>query len=579
MKVSTKELPPTFVPANRGCYLVHQIIVMLNRTTHLTRPPVRISRCIVRLPSLLFVAFFAFAMGATTMACTDTTGLSDEDNTRPGNGDSDAGNGGGGDDGGTGHEGDGGDGEDAGEPCEGMECDQVACPPDQPVTSLAGTVYIPSGQLPLPNAYVYIPTEELAPLPEGASCQPCTEIVSGSPLVQTTTNHLGEFYLENVPATDEVPLVIQSGKWRRTITISNIDECTVNTINDPEKLRLPRNRNEGNIPRVAVTTGNSDALECLVNKVGLDDSEFGVAGSDASVHIYSAGGSTGFSDGFNNGADFPSGTQWWSELAGVNDYDIVLFSCHYPSPFVSGNAAQALEAFTHLGGRAFMTDQQKSWLESGPNSFRNVAGWQGFSGPYDRTGIIDTSFAGGQQMAEWMNAVGALTGQNSFPAVELWDNIAWINQDVARRWIYTSGDQTAYFDFHTPVGAEGSQQCGRVVYSDLHVASAGNAEPWGRFPDNCNDQTQSLSSQEKALVYMFFDLGACIIPDDCTPLTCAELGEGCGIFPDGCGGTVDCGECDGKCSQIGQSCTQNSDCCSQMCGIGAGDDVGECIIG
>jgi hypothetical protein len=56
----------------------------------------------------------------------------------------------------------------------------------------------------------------------------------------------------------------------------------------------------------------------------------------------------------------------------------------------------------------------------------------------------------------------------------------------------------------------------------------------------------------------------------CTPLTCADFPDQCGVFADGCGGeTADCtcpsgGCCDGVCVD-GAQCCQDSDCARRLC--------------
>ena len=58
--------------------------------------------------------------------------------------------------------------------------------------------------------------------------------------------------------------------------------------------------------------------------------------------------------------------------------------------------------------------------------------------------------------------------------------------------------------------------------------------------------TGDLTDQEKVLLYMLFDLGACIgvePPPKCVPATCESLGASCGFTPDGCGQLLDCGPC------------------------------------
>ena len=115
------------------------------------------------------------------------------------------------------------------------------------------------------------------------------------------------------------------------------------------------------------------------------------------------------------------------------------------------------------------------------------------------------------------------------------------------------------FSFNTPFGAPDEAACGRVAYSGFHVAANPdnpNPEtqtPFGsaEFPNHCRDEYANdgnLTNQEKVLLYMLFDLGACVgdepIPPPCVPITCTGSGvQRCGYTPDGCGNVLDCGPC------------------------------------
>ena len=186
-------------------------------------------------------------------------------------GDGDGGTGGGGGGGGSG---DGGS--NVNPNCIGRQC-QVSrsCPGTSP-TTITGTVTIPAGNLPLYNANVYIPSGAVPPPPlSGPSCDRCDQIVPPDAAAKTTTDVNGKFTLVNVPSGKDIPVIIRVGKWRRVVTIPAVTDCTTTQL-DASQTRLPRNKSEGNIPKIALSTGNQDALECLLRskKLGIDDSEF-----------------------------------------------------------------------------------------------------------------------------------------------------------------------------------------------------------------------------------------------------------------------------------------------------------------
>ena len=115
--------------------------------------------------------------------------------------------------------------------------------------------------------------------------------------------------------------------------------------------------------------------------------------------------------------------------------------------------------------------------------------------------------------------VGGSTTLGIFPIDEGRHDVDAVNSQpptdpVSIRWVYgTSPNIVEYYTFNTPVGTTSDKQCGKVVFSDLHVA-AGDS-PGGTFPGNCNNA--ALTPQEKALEFLLFDLSSCIQNDSQPP--------------------------------------------------------------
>ena len=144
-----------------------------------------------------------------------------------------------------------------------------------------------------------------------------------APLASALTDVNGHFsmVLEPVPSTTNVPLVMQIGKWRRQITIPSIQTCKDNPLTDKNQTRLPRTSAEGHIPRIAVTTGGADALECLPRRIGIADTEFATDGGAGRVHLYAGGDGT---NSFMAGGNFAAATTLWSNRTKLANYDVVM---------------------------------------------------------------------------------------------------------------------------------------------------------------------------------------------------------------------------------------------------------------
>ena len=440
----------------------------------------------------------------------------------------------------------------------GFFCEQVTCPGTDVTTTLHGTVYDPAGALPLFNVAVYVPNSPPIDLADGVSCANCQSFYT-DPVVSALTDEGGNFTIKNMPVGTNIPLIVQVGKWRMVYKLSEVKGCVQNDAASlaGTKLRLPKNHTEGHIPNIAISTGALDSLECLIRRIGLDASEYTgnpmTSVDGPRIHIFTGGNAAipgGQGAQTNNPKSMQSYQYLWLNDMQINQFDVVLLACEgSPTSYLSTAAQSVLQDYTNAGGRVFASHFQYAWFNKGPFAMGSpaLATWSPDDGtipgkvvtvgPMGDQGSVladviqklpnGMPFPEGVSLHQWLSNVQALTNDK----LPIW--YARHNADLtaantaSQPWIQLDPSVTdapnaaEYFSFDTPIGTAALEQCGRVVFSDLHVSGGINAQnepgimpdyPGGLAftPDGC--AAHPLTAQEKALEFMIFDLSSCLTP-------------------------------------------------------------------
>ncbi len=421
----------------------------------------------------------------------------------------------------------------AGRLCVNLQCQQVDCSSQGLLdTTVSGVVYDPAGQNPLYNVIVYVPNEPVLPFAPGVRCDQCGTLASGAPVVSALTDPSGKFTLHNVPVGDQIPLVLQLGKWRKQVVIPHVEACTDTPMADRSRMRLPARQSEGDMPQIAVATGGCDPFECLLRKIGIDASEFTTDRGGGRVHVYQGVGGATMTEPTTSASDL------WARPA-LTSYDLVINACECgeePQEKPQSSIDNVV-AYANAGGRVFNTHYQYYWIDptkaaSQPATANNPT-WQTTAtfiaeamGASTIDGYVDTTFPKGDAFARWLYGVGASRSEGQFPITQARYNTTGINPP-STQWVWnpnTGQTQTPWaallhYTFNTPVGLPEDEQCGKVLYSDFHVVRAISSGTL--FPDECD--SQPMSPQEQALEFMLFDLSSCIQEETRPPQPPAPL--------------------------------------------------------
>ena len=386
--------------------------------------------------------------------------------------------------------------------CDGLTCFQKDCGA-QPPTTVSGRVTAPNGLDPVYDALVYVPTN-VPEFPPGAQCEVCGEPVGGAPIVSTHTAVDGTFVLKNVPATSKVPLVVQKGRFRRTVTL-DVNACADNKL--PAALaRLPRKKSEGDLPRMAVGVGDYDQIECVLRSIGIDESEFTPPSGSGAVHLY------------DNAGGQPSLESLIYDATKLAEYNLLFVNCTNTTFDTYANqtlAKQNLHSYVNGGGRLYVTDWAYDYMEQVPE----FAPYVFFDGGGDMTHpqpIKAAEFAwdgsdlmaqvGDPTLAMWMKAAKA-SSTGSLPIIGSYALALATSKDPnypSTTWVHGMAGgkdrpMSVTFDYN---------MCGKALWSSYHTQEPGGAG--SAFPTYCKSTPSTMIPQEKVLEYLIFQISSCV---------------------------------------------------------------------
>jgi hypothetical protein len=366
-------------------------------------------------------------------------------------------------------------------------------------TTIVGTVRAPNGIDPVSNARVYVPSQ-VNPMPKGVACDACGSPVDGAE-TETTSAPDGTFSLtlDYIPKSASVKLAVVKGRFRHIGDFAV--QCGPNTA-PASATSLPGKSADGDIPKIAVGTGNKDHLDQVLVALGI--TEFTCLEGRKSPSSAASCTTTGKLSDLLTGQN---------GLA-IDDYDMVFIGCA-PGAYAAyaglnistATITQTLQGWTAKGGRLFVTDNSYDYVAE---AFPQELAWQG---PAAMPWTIDGANVG-------VAGNGMLTATVDDPVLAAWLKVVGVQTSpmvtvggILGNWSVQKGpvamgtsqiaDGNATFTVNnTMMTADVPlttgfpvNQCGKVVYSSYHTLST--------------VMQNQLSAQEKILEYLMLEIASC----------------------------------------------------------------------
>jgi hypothetical protein len=297
-----------------------------------------------------------------------------------------------------------------------------------------------------------------------------------------------------------VPLVVQTGKWRREVFLPHVSACTNNQV-DAANSRLPKNHNEGDLPQMALLTGGCDDLGCFMKSMGIDNGEYTAPHGGGRLDVYQGVGTNGtpagarLSTGGAGNCTGP-GCPLWASRQSLEYYDIVILSCECAENRQTKPAGgvMALHDWLNEGGKVFASHYHYTWFKDGPPDFAAVANWLGTSTANGSGAFaIDTSFPKGVTYRDWLGYVGALNRNGTISLNSVATSVSTVNPPTTR-WIYNSNNSdTKYLSFLTPIGGIAPAPAAEAGAPPADAAAAPDATTTDGAADVSVDATEDAS--------------------------------------------------------------------------------------
>lgn len=425
--------------------------------------------------------------------------------------------------------------------CQGLSCQVPKCDSDRD-TVLRGRVTAPNGNDSIRKAVVYIPESgQTLPLSPTLGCELCRSTFEGRTVAYSYTDINGRFELHGVPAGASIPVVIQKGRFRRLFQVA-VQPCqTQDVAINGGNLVLPKNRQEGDLPQMAVAAGDHDAIECVLRDLGLDPKEFVVpdanmgpggpnpAPASGAVHLYN--NQKFGTPSFPGQLELP---KLLSDRERLFRYNVVFLDCAettYSSTLLTNEAVRNnLRDYVAAGGRLYVTDWSYDFIQqipefspfvcfdddqpctiTTPHGFHTAKDHGGTSDPLRAT--VEQTFPGGRALADWLGQLSPPVKPDNVPIQDLLPGWVMVRQTAldpiahpSTVWL-TATAKNLRRPLTLSIDYPPQAICGRVLFSSYHTR---DRQQSGTFPAYCPATIGGAFVQERILEFLLFELGDCL---------------------------------------------------------------------